>query len=184
MNENPNPCLSFSVPQLPQRRQVSALHIPHSEMVHGKARGNVPLSCSTPFFCCRYLSFFFSPCDFKAASLFFGPQQRSNIPCHLQDISCGLTCHKTLPCEMHRCRRICHRSDCLGGGSCLQPCALPRPDCGHPCCAPCHKGASCPRSTCSAKVRHTAGLPGADMWGRLCRSPSYSHHGEFLQNNK
>lgn len=53
---------------------------------------------------------------------------------------------------MHRCRRICHRGDCLAEGICQQPCVLPRPDCGHPCAASCHKGGSCPRSTCTAKV--------------------------------
>ncbi|KAG7231187.1 hypothetical protein INR49_012018 [Caranx melampygus] len=80
-------------------------------------------------------------------------QQRSNIPCHLQDISCGLACNKLLPCEMHRCKRICHRGDCLAEGGCQQPCALPRPDCGHPCSVACHKGSSCPRTTCTAKVQ-------------------------------
>ncbi|XP_075903772.1 transcriptional repressor NF-X1 isoform X2 [Nelusetta ayraudi] len=79
-------------------------------------------------------------------------EQRSNIPCHLQDISCGLTCNKTLPCGDHRCRRICHRAECVGEGGCRQPCVRPRPDCGHPCSAPCHQGSACPRSSCSAKV--------------------------------
>ncbi|XP_035508024.1 transcriptional repressor NF-X1 [Morone saxatilis] len=93
------------------------------------------------------------PCTYLTQKWCMGKhEQRSNIPCHLQDISCGLTCNKTLPCEMHRCRRICHRGECLAEGSCQQPCALPRPDCGHPCSAPCHKGSSCPRTTCTAKV--------------------------------
>ncbi|KAG7525568.1 transcriptional repressor NF-X1 [Solea senegalensis] len=93
------------------------------------------------------------PCTYLTQKWCMGKhEQRSNIPCHLQDISCGLTCNKTLLCEMHRCRRICHRSDCLADGVCQQPCTQPRPDCGHPCSAPCHKGSSCPRTTCSAKV--------------------------------
>ncbi|XP_034718109.1 transcriptional repressor NF-X1 [Etheostoma cragini] len=93
------------------------------------------------------------PCTYLTKKWCMGKhEQRSNIPCHLQDISCGLTCNKLLPCEMHRCRRICHRGKCLTGGSCQQPCALPRPDCGHPCSSPCHKGSSCPRTTCTAKV--------------------------------
>lgn len=95
-------------------------------------------------------------------------QQRSNIPCHLQDISCGLTCNKTLPCESHRCRRICHRGECLAGGSCQQPCALPRPACGHPCAAPCHKGSSCPRIPCTAKVQRTDAPPEAEKWIIKC----------------
>ncbi|KAM3593288.1 uncharacterized protein V6R79_009562 [Siganus canaliculatus] len=93
------------------------------------------------------------PCTYLTQKWCMGKhEQRSNIPCHLQDISCGLTCNKALPCEKHRCRRICHKGECLPGGSCQQPCALPRPDCGHPCAAPCHEGNSCPRSTCTAKV--------------------------------
>ncbi|XP_070708642.1 transcriptional repressor NF-X1 [Pempheris klunzingeri] len=93
------------------------------------------------------------PCTYLTQKWCMGKhEQRSNIPCHLQDISCGLTCNKTLPCEMHRCKRICHRGECLAEGSCQQPCVLPRPDCGHPCSAPCHKGSSCPRTTCTAKV--------------------------------
>lgn len=93
------------------------------------------------------------PCTYLTQKWCMGKhEQRSNIPCHLQDISCGLVCNKALPCEMHRCRRICHRGECLAEGSCQQPCTLPRPDCGHPCSAPCHKGSSCPRTTCTAKV--------------------------------
>uniref|UniRef100_A0A671YF64 Nuclear transcription factor, X-box binding 1 n=1 Tax=Sparus aurata TaxID=8175 RepID=A0A671YF64_SPAAU len=93
------------------------------------------------------------PCTYLTQKWCMGKhEQRSNIPCHLQDISCGLTCNKILPCENHRCRRICHRGECLADGSCQQPCVLPRPDCGHPCSAPCHPGSSCPRTTCTAKV--------------------------------
>nr|XP_046227015.1 transcriptional repressor NF-X1 [Scatophagus argus] len=93
------------------------------------------------------------PCTYLIQKWCMGKhEQRSNIPCHLQDISCGLTCNKMLPCEKHRCKRICHRGECLAEGSCQQPCTLPRPDCGHPCAAPCHQGSSCPRTTCTAKV--------------------------------
>lgn len=92
---------------------------------------------------------FLKPCDQRKPSAW---QKRSNIPCHLQDISCGLVCNKVLPCEMHRCRRICHRGECLADGGCLQPCTLPRPDCGHPCSAPCHKGSGCPGTPCTTKV--------------------------------
>ncbi|XP_035468809.2 transcriptional repressor NF-X1 isoform X2 [Scophthalmus maximus] len=93
------------------------------------------------------------PCTYLTQKWCMGKhEQRSNIPCHLQDISCGLTCNKMLPCEMHRCRRICHRGDCLAEGTCQQSCMLPRQDCGHPCSVLCHKGSSCPRTTCTAKV--------------------------------
>ncbi|KAM9839531.1 transcriptional repressor NF-X1 [Aulostomus maculatus] len=93
------------------------------------------------------------PCTYLTQKWCMGKhEQRSNIPCHLQDISCGLTCNKVLACEMHRCKRICHRGECLADNGCHQPCTLPRPDCGHLCSAPCHKGSSCPRTTCTAKV--------------------------------
>ncbi|XP_056155450.1 transcriptional repressor NF-X1 [Lampris incognitus] len=93
------------------------------------------------------------PCTYLTQKWCMGKhEQRSNIPCHLQDISCGLVCNKVLPCDMHRCKRICHRGECLAGGSCHQLCTLPRPDCGHPCSSTCHKGSSCPRTTCTAKV--------------------------------
>nr|XP_057916740.1 transcriptional repressor NF-X1 [Doryrhamphus excisus] len=93
------------------------------------------------------------PCTYLTQKWCMGKhEQRSNIPCHLQDISCGLTCDKALPCDMHRCKRICHRGDCLAGGPCKQPCTLPRADCGHACSAPCHTGADCPQNACHAKV--------------------------------
>ncbi|XP_038829249.1 transcriptional repressor NF-X1-like isoform X2 [Salvelinus namaycush] len=93
------------------------------------------------------------PCTYLTQKWCMGKhERRSNIPCHLQDISCGLTCNKVLLCDLHRCRRICHRGECLAEGACRQPCVLPRADCGHPCNAPCHKGTSCPRKTCTAKV--------------------------------
>ncbi|XP_061121370.1 transcriptional repressor NF-X1 [Syngnathus typhle] len=94
------------------------------------------------------------PCTYLTDKWCMGKhEQRSNIPCHLRDISCGLTCGKTLPCQMHRCKRICHRDDCsAAAGGCGQPCALPRPYCAHACAAPCHTGTPCPRTTCAAKV--------------------------------
>uniref|UniRef100_A0A8C4Z5I2 Nuclear transcription factor, X-box binding 1 n=1 Tax=Gadus morhua TaxID=8049 RepID=A0A8C4Z5I2_GADMO len=93
------------------------------------------------------------PCTYLTQKWCMGKhEQRSNIACHLQDISCGLACNKTLPCQMHQCRRICHRGDCLVDGGCSQPCAIARSDCGHPCAAPCHTGSSCPRNPCTTKV--------------------------------
>nr|XP_055063483.1 transcriptional repressor NF-X1 [Misgurnus anguillicaudatus] len=93
------------------------------------------------------------PCTYLTKKWCMGNhEQRSNIPCHLQDISCGLICDKVLPCDSHRCKKICHRGDCQTEGECKQPCTHPRPGCGHPCSAPCHPGSPCPPSTCSAKV--------------------------------
>ncbi|XP_063063115.1 transcriptional repressor NF-X1 isoform X2 [Engraulis encrasicolus] len=94
------------------------------------------------------------PCTFLMKKWCMGMhEQRSNIACHLQDISCGLPCNKVLPCGSHPCKRLCHRGDCLvEGEACRQPCVLPRPECRHPCTAPCHQGKPCPRNTCTAKV--------------------------------
>ncbi|XP_074549833.1 transcriptional repressor NF-X1 [Halichoeres trimaculatus] len=93
------------------------------------------------------------PCTFLTEKWCMGKhEQRGNIPCHLQNISCGLLCNKVLLCEMHTCKRICHSGECLIYGSCQQPCLLPRPDCCHPCGALCHFGESCPHTTCTAKV--------------------------------
>ncbi|KAJ8418686.1 hypothetical protein AAFF_G00001850 [Aldrovandia affinis] len=93
------------------------------------------------------------PCTYLTQKWCMGNhEQRSNIPCHLTDISCGLPCSKLLPCGMHRCPRICHRGDCVAEANCRQQCVAPRQECGHPCAAPCHQGSPCPRNTCSAKV--------------------------------
>ncbi|XP_030635856.1 transcriptional repressor NF-X1 [Chanos chanos] len=93
------------------------------------------------------------PCTYLTKKWCMGNhEQRSNIPCHLQDISCGLVCNKALPCGSHRCKRLCHRGECQAEGECKQPCSHPRPECGHPCCAPCHPGTPCPRKACPAKV--------------------------------
>lgn len=93
------------------------------------------------------------PCTYLTKKWCMGNhEQRSNIPCHLQDISCGLVCNKALPCGFHCCKKICHRGECQSESLCKQPCPQPRPECGHPCNAPCHPGSSCPHTTCNAKV--------------------------------
>uniref|UniRef100_A0A8C2DIW9 Nuclear transcription factor, X-box binding 1 n=1 Tax=Cyprinus carpio TaxID=7962 RepID=A0A8C2DIW9_CYPCA len=94
------------------------------------------------------------PCTYLTKKWCMGNhEQRSNIPCHLQDISCGLVCDKLLPCGSHHCKKICHRGECQAEGECKQPCTHPRASCGHPCAAPCHPGTPCPPSICSAKVQ-------------------------------
>uniref|UniRef100_A0A8C1Z754 Transcriptional repressor NF-X1 n=1 Tax=Cyprinus carpio TaxID=7962 RepID=A0A8C1Z754_CYPCA len=93
------------------------------------------------------------PCTYLTKKWCMGNhEQRSNIPCHLQDISCGLAGDKLLPCGSHRCKKICHRGECQAEGECKQPCIHPRPSCGHPCAAPCHPGTPCPPTICSAKM--------------------------------
>ncbi|XP_054987739.1 transcriptional repressor NF-X1 isoform X2 [Sorex araneus] len=93
------------------------------------------------------------PCTFLTQKWCMGKHElRSNIPCHLADISCGLPCCADLPCGMHKCQRLCHKGECLVDEICKQPCTNPRTDCGHPCMAPCHPGSPCPTTICKAKV--------------------------------
>ncbi|XP_036452434.1 transcriptional repressor NF-X1 isoform X2 [Colossoma macropomum] len=110
-------------------------------------------SCDHPVFHSCHSDERCPPCTYLTKKWCMGNhEQRSNIPCHLQDISCGLVCNKPLPCGLHRCKRICHRGECDAEGECKQPCPHPRPECGHPCNAPCHPGTPCPHTTCTAKV--------------------------------
>ncbi|XP_060011212.1 transcriptional repressor NF-X1 isoform X5 [Lagenorhynchus albirostris] len=93
------------------------------------------------------------PCTFLTQKWCMGKHElRSNIPCHLVDISCGLPCSATLPCGMHRCQRLCHKGECLVDEVCKQPCTISRADCGHPCMAPCHLSSPCPVTACKAKI--------------------------------
>ncbi|KAK6492160.1 mRNAional repressor NF-X1-like isoform X1 [Huso huso] len=93
------------------------------------------------------------PCTYLTQKWCMGKhEQRNNIPCHLADISCGLPCNKQLLCGMHKCRRICHRGDCMTEEQCKQPCCAMKQECGHACSAPCHQGSPCPRAPCTAKV--------------------------------
>lgn len=78
---------------------------------------------------------------------------RANIPCNLQDISCGMPCRKPLPCGEHTCQRICHKGRCLEEGeTCTQPCQRKREACEHICGAPCHGEEHCPNTPCKAQV--------------------------------
>uniref|UniRef100_A0A2K6V2K0 Transcriptional repressor NF-X1 n=1 Tax=Saimiri boliviensis boliviensis TaxID=39432 RepID=A0A2K6V2K0_SAIBB len=93
------------------------------------------------------------PCTFLTQKWCMGKHElRSNIPCHLVDISCGLPCSATLPCVMHKCQRLCHKGECLVDETCKQPCTTPRADCGHPCMAPCHNSSPCPVTACKTKI--------------------------------
>uniref|UniRef100_A0A2D4LF16 Transcriptional repressor NF-X1 n=2 Tax=Micrurus spixii TaxID=129469 RepID=A0A2D4LF16_9SAUR len=77
---------------------------------------------------------------------------RSNIPCYLTDISCGLSCDRMLKCGMHKCKRICHKGECLIDEECRQPCTILRLHCNHPCMSPCHPSLPCPTTPCRSKV--------------------------------
>ncbi|XP_041327142.1 transcriptional repressor NF-X1 isoform X2 [Pyrgilauda ruficollis] len=93
------------------------------------------------------------PCTYLTQKWCMGRHElRSNIPCHLTDISCGLRCNQMLKCGMHKCKRICHKGECLIDEECKQPCIIPRLYCNHPCMAPCHPSSRCPTTSCCAKV--------------------------------
>ncbi|XP_051970866.1 transcriptional repressor NF-X1-like isoform X2 [Xyrauchen texanus] len=109
--------------------------------------------CDHPVFHSCHSDEICPPCTYLTKKWCMGNhEERRNIPCHLQDISCGLLCEKLLPCGSHRCKRICHRGECQAEGECKQPCTHPKPGCGHPCAAPCHTGTLCLPTICSAKV--------------------------------
>lgn len=84
-----------------------------------------------------------------------GHEQRSTIPCHQKDFSCGLPCNKELPCRRHHCILPCHSGPCLKDGqTCTQPCTTPRETCGHSCNLPCHSP-PCQESPCKEIVKVT-----------------------------
>uniref|UniRef100_A0A1Y1JZ76 Protein shuttle craft n=1 Tax=Photinus pyralis TaxID=7054 RepID=A0A1Y1JZ76_PHOPY len=79
-------------------------------------------------------------------------EQRSTIPCHQKDFSCGLPCGKDMRCGKHKCIQTCHKRACPQ--ECNQACAEPRNLCGHPCNAPCHQP-PCPEAPCKQQVQVT-----------------------------
>lgn len=82
-----------------------------------------------------------------------GHEIRANIPCSLQDISCGMPCRKPLPCGEHTCQKTCHKGNCLEEGeACTQLCHRKRELCEHICGAPCHGEEHCPSTPCKAQV--------------------------------
>ena len=81
---------------------------------------------------------------------FGGHEERKNLACHIEGISCGRPCDKDLACGRHRCVSKCHPGACPA--ACTQPCRMSRP-CGqgHYCGAPCHEG-PCPNTPCTTTV--------------------------------
>lgn len=77
---------------------------------------------------------------------------RFAIPCHINNVSCGMPCGYPLPCKRHTCVKPCHPLPC-DAGSCRLPCNVPKPDCGHPCSKLCHDG-PCPDTPCRTMVKH------------------------------
>ena len=93
-------------------------------------------------------------CDKDLSTVMHLSQMRRNIPCHLTDVSCGNPCGKTLPCGMHKCKRTCHKDNCLSNTleGCQQPCTLQRKFCGHECGNPCHVDQPCPDTPCKTTI--------------------------------
>ncbi|CAH1183422.1 unnamed protein product [Phaedon cochleariae] len=79
-------------------------------------------------------------------------EQRSAIPCHQENFSCGLPCGRDLPCRRHKCPKPCHDGACPT--PCKLPCPVTRPLCGHPCGRPCHEP-PCPETSCRHTVQVT-----------------------------
>ncbi|KAK4880352.1 hypothetical protein RN001_008498 [Aquatica leii] len=79
-------------------------------------------------------------------------EQRSTIPCHQSNFSCGLACGKNMSCGKHKCQQPCHEGSCRM--PCNQPCMETRNECGHPCNQPCHPP-PCPETSCKQTVQVT-----------------------------
>jgi len=95
------------------------------------------------------------PCAQLTTKLCFGGhEERKNVACLVEGISCGKPCGKSLPCGLHTCNKICHAGLCVDSKiGCVQPCQRIR-DCGHVCAKQCHPG-DCPDSVCKTQVRIT-----------------------------
>lgn len=76
---------------------------------------------------------------------------RHNIPCYMENISCGKPCDKKLSDCSHKCTRTCHKGECLQSEHCTQLCEKERPSCLHACKELCHDG-PCPESVCQEVV--------------------------------
>lgn len=93
------------------------------------------------------------PCTVLTKRFCYGKhEQRSTIPCHQGDFSCGLPCGKEMPCGRHKCIQVCHTGSCPL--PCTQSCTIPRDVCSHPCNAPCHEP-PCPDTPCKQMVKVT-----------------------------
>lgn len=92
---------------------------------------------------------------------------RKAVPCHVKEISCGLSCNKPLACGRHKCITMCHAGLCeRPGQQCTQPCTTARELCGHICAAPCHEG-KCPDTPCKEMVKVTCQC-GHRTMSRVC----------------
>jgi len=111
------------------------------------------------------------PCTHLTTKLCYGGhEQRRNVACLVEGISCGKPCGAQIPCGRHSCTRPCHPGPCTTT-SCTQPCPVSRP-CGHPCAAPCHPG-QCPDTPCTTQIKITCSC-GLRKAGVPCSDNAYS----------
>ena len=79
----------------------------------------------------------------------------TRVACCASGASCGRVCDKPLPCQNHRCQRICHEPDRQGTcGSCNYPCGKLM-SCGHRCSSNCHSDKDCNEKACKVVVDAT-----------------------------
>jgi len=93
------------------------------------------------------------PCTHLTTKLCYGGhEQRKNVACLVEGISCGKPCGAQLNCGRHTCTKPCHPGSCTTT-TCIQPCTIMRP-CGHPCAVPCHSD-MCPDVPCATQIKIT-----------------------------
>lgn len=110
-----------------------------------------------------------------------GHKVRYNVPCHMNDVSCGEICQKQLPCNQHKCDRWCHKGDCVPEDNmCELLCLEPRPTCLHPCNNICHSESPCPSSICFSPIKVVCGCKRREI-DLLCfkGSPKISEKSEL-----
>eukprot|EP01084_Bolivina_argentea_P183587 316773_1 len=79
-----------------------------------------------------------------------------NMPCHVENRSCGNLCGRILNCGIHSCTRTCHGGNCQKGNKdnnnniCGQICNLEL-KCGHKCMYKCHSK-NCNADLCKAQI--------------------------------
>lgn len=111
------------------------------------------------------------PCTQLTIKLCYGGhEQRRNVACLVEGISCGKPCGAATPCGRHTCTRPCHPGPCTTV-TCTQACTVTRP-CGHPCATPCHDG-DCPDTPCSTSVKISCAC-GHRQAGVPCSDNAYS----------
>lgn len=111
------------------------------------------------------------PCTQLTIKLCYGGhEQRRNVACLVEGISCGKPCGAQTPCGRHKCTRPCHPGPCTSA-ACTQPCSVSRP-CGHPCGAPCHLG-PCPDVPCTTQIKISCSC-GHRQAGVPCSDNAYS----------